>query len=118
MAKEFAKAFYSSGKWLKCRASYIAERQSIDGGLCEECGEALGYIVHHKITLTELNIHNPDIALNFEYLEYVCKACHDKFDGHFKPKTKADILPMIGFDEDGQPFPILPLSESAVFGSE
>ena len=108
MSKEFAKAFYSSGRWLKCRASYIAERQAIDGGLCEECGEALGYIVHHKITLTESNIHNPDIALNFEYLEYVCKKCHDKFDGHFKPKTTTDILPMIGFDEDGQPFPILP----------
>ena len=84
------------------------ERQAIDGGLCEECGEALGYIVHHKITLTESNINNPDIALNFEYLEYVCKKCHDKFDGHFKPKTATDILPMIGFDEDGQPFPILP----------
>ncbi len=62
VAKEFAKAFYNSKKWKQCRAAYIAHRQAIDGGLCESCHEAPGYIVHHKIELTPDNINDPDIA--------------------------------------------------------
>lgn len=108
MSKDFAKAFYSSARWLKCRAAYISHRQSIDGGLCEECRENLGYMVHHKELLTELNIHDSDITLSFDNLEYVCKPCHDMFDGHFKPNTSNDILPKIIFDEDGQPIPVIP----------
>ncbi len=68
MAREFAKAFYKSKKWLQCRNSYIQERILIDGGMCEVCHEQLGYIVHHKETLTENNINNPEISLNHEYL--------------------------------------------------
>ena len=48
MAKEFAKAFYHSRQWKKCRDSYIRQRIGIDGGLCELCQSSLGYIVHHK----------------------------------------------------------------------
>ena len=29
-----------------------AEQVAIDGGLCQRCGQELGYIVHHKIWLT------------------------------------------------------------------
>ncbi len=51
MAKDWAKAFYKSAAWQKCRDSYIAKRIAADGGLCEECQEELGYIVHHKIRI-------------------------------------------------------------------
>ena len=103
MAKEFAKAFYRSNKWLKCRNAYIAERINVDGGLCEECHDSTGYIVHHKISLTETNISNPMISLNHDNLEYVCKNCHDKFDGHGLNKS---VPPLCIFDKDGQPISI------------
>lgn len=102
MAKEFAKAFYNSSRWKKARNAYIKSRIAADGGICEECKEMPGYIVHHKVTLTADNINNPDIALNFELMEYVCKACHDEFEGHGlngHGKEKPNFI----FDDDGQP---------------
>ena len=77
VAKEFSKSFYRSKKWKSCRDSYIAKRIMIDGGLCERCHEEPGYILHHKVTLTEYNISDPDISLNHCRLEYLCKKCHD-----------------------------------------
>lgn len=100
MAKKFAKAFYNSKKWENCKISYISKRIMIDGGMCEECHKNPGYIVHHKINLTEENINNPEISLNHDLLEYVCKDCHDLFEGHGLNKgTK----PLCTFDENGQP---------------
>ncbi|MBS6503989.1 MAG: hypothetical protein KH415_20655 [Clostridium sp.] len=91
MAKEWAIKFYKSTKWLKCRSSYISYRISVDGGLCEACKERLGKIVHHTILLTPNNINNPEVSLNHEYLRYECKKCHDRNEGHFKPRTKVTI---------------------------
>jgi len=34
--------------------------------------------VHHKIPLTEENITDPKVSLNWENLELLCKACHDE----------------------------------------
>ena len=99
MAQEWAKSFYSSSKWIKCRNAYIKNRILIDGGLCEECRDKTGYIVHHRITLTQDNISDPDTALNHNNLEYVCKDCHDLFEGHGLNKTK----PLCTFTADGQP---------------
>ena len=78
MAKEFAKAFYNSKRWKKCREAYIAYRKSIDGGLCESCHDEMGYIVHHKKELTLENINDPDITLSFSNLKYDCHVCHQK----------------------------------------
>ncbi len=102
MAKDFAKAFYKSKRWQACRQAYIASRVLVDGGLCELCRDNLGYIVHHKIMLTALNIDNPDIALNHCNLQYVCKQCHDRLEGHgVGTKKKLSVW----FDENGQPLP-------------
>jgi len=54
--QDFAKRFYRSQAWKACRAAYIARRLAIDGGLCEECRDQQGYIVHHRVTLTPENI--------------------------------------------------------------
>ena len=81
MAKPFAKRFYSSKAWKDCRASYISSVNH----LCERCiadnKMVTGYIVHHKIVLTPLNIDNPNVTLNHEHLEYLCKQCHDQEHG-------------------------------------
>ncbi len=101
MAKDFAKAFYKKNAWLKCRQSYIQERIAVDGGMCEECHKQLGYIVHHKILLTPENITMPEVSLNHNHLGYVCKDCHDEYDGHGVGNKK--IKPLVMFDSSGQP---------------
>ena len=102
MAKEFAKKFYSSKAWLKCRELYIQNRIQIDGGMCETCRERLGYIVHHKVKLTPQNINNPEIALNHKLLKYDCKPCHD--EEHYKDMHGTERKePRCVFDPDGQP---------------
>lgn len=106
--KKWAANFYNSKKWKCCRSAYIAERVQTDGGLCEVCGEKTGFIVHHKISLDSSNIQNPDIALNRNNLMYVCKDCHDQFDGHFygtRAAKKSRQL-TVCFDENGDPEPI------------
>lgn len=100
--KEYAKKFYFSKQWKACRKSYISKRIMIDGGLCEECHENPGYIVHHKIQLTPANIDKPNITLSHSNLKYVCKQCHDKYDGHF---IKQRAKPKCKFSFDGQPLP-------------
>lgn len=103
--KKWAEKFYNSKKWRACRGAYIAERLLIDGGLCEVCHERTGYIVHHKIALDSSNIADPDIALNKRNLMYVCKECHDQFEGHFSFSTKVKKVLLMHFDENGDPAP-------------
>lgn len=86
MAREFAKKFYKSSAWIKCRNSYISSVY----GLCERC-EKPGYIVHHKIHLNQSNINDPDVSLNHDNLEYLCLDCHNehhKFNREIKPITR------------------------------
>ncbi len=101
MAKEWAKSFYKSDKWIKCRNSYIQNRIRIDGGMCEECKKRIGYIVHHKINLSPTNIDDPEVTLNHNNLEYVCKDCHDHFDGHGVGNKSPEVI--CNFDDDGNP---------------
>jgi len=86
----FARPFYSSRKWVKCARAY---RQSV-GGLCERCWSkgliVTGEEVHHKIKLTPDNIHDPNIALNWENLELLCKNCH--LEEHSRTRWRADEL--------------------------
>ena len=103
MAKQWAKSFYNSNAWRRCRDSYIAYRISADGGLCECCHDNLGYIVHHKVILTPANISDVDVSLNFDNLMYVCKDCHDNFPEHFCNNKKK-----YEFDENGMIRPIPP----------
>ena len=59
--------------------------------------------MHHKIKLTQDNISDPEISLNQDHLEYVCKKCHDKFDGHGVFKGQQ---PLCIFDEKGNPISV------------
>lgn len=87
--KEYAKGFYGSRAWKNCRAAYKAYR----GGLCERClAKGLynpGVIVHHKIYISPENISNPNITLNWDNLELVCRACHD--EEHELQKHRAEF---------------------------
>lgn len=101
MAKDFAKGFYNSKAWQAVRLAYIKYRIGIDGGMCETCGNRPGYIVHHKEELTEENISNTNISLNFENFKYDCKFCHDREEGHFIKEKETRC----GFDANGMPLP-------------
>ncbi|PEB56232.1 HNH endonuclease [Bacillus pseudomycoides] len=92
MAKEYAKKFYRSKVWQKCRAAYV---QSVFG-LCERC-ESPGKIVHHKEYITPSNINNPDITLNHDNLELLCQDCHNK--EHFEKYSP--LREGLRFDDDG-----------------
>ena len=76
MAKAFAKKFYSSKAWQDCRNEYAAYRHH----LCEDCLRRgiykPGVIVHHKIEIDPVTIEKPEIALNFDNLELLCRECH------------------------------------------
>ena len=105
MAREFAKPFYNSTAWKQCRAAFIAERVSIDGGMCQRCGRELGYIVHHKEWLTPENITDPDITLSLRNLEYVCHTCHNKIETE-------EEEPRCCFTADGDVVAYPPIKES------
>jgi len=99
MAKEWAKSFYSSPAWAKCRKSFIRQRMGIDGGLCQECHERPGEIVHHRAWLTPQNIDDPDYTLSYRNLEYVCHNCHDIIHGRVSEIT--DKVVKYDFTPDG-----------------
>ena len=101
MAKEYADKFYHRKAWKDCKRSFISDRVAVDGGMCQVCHEKLGYIVHHRTHITADNISDPDITLNHNNWEYVCKDCHDMFEGHGVNNKRQSLLVM--FDENGQP---------------
>lgn len=74
--KDYAKKFYNSQAWKKCRKEYAASV----GGLCERCLKngliKPGEIVHHKIYLSPENIDDPTVTLNFDNLKLLCRDCH------------------------------------------
>ena len=79
--REFAKAFYKSKAWQRCRDGYAASV----GGLCEDClAKGLyrpGEIVHHMVELTPENINDPAVALSWSNLRLLCRDCHAKRHG-------------------------------------
>jgi 5-methylcytosine-specific restriction endonuclease McrA len=89
--KDWAKKFYNSKEWERCREAYIASRY----GLCERC-ESAGEIVHHKKYLTQATINDPNITLNFDNLELLCVPCHNK-----EHSKELPISDEIKFDEKG-----------------
>lgn len=90
--KDFAESFYKSKAWQRCRASFVKAK----GGLCERCmaegiAEA-GVIVHHKIELTPENINRPEITMNFDNLELLCRRHHAEAHGARVRRYKIDEL--------------------------
>lgn len=76
MARKFAEAFYKSQAWKNCREEYAKSK----GYLCEKClanGQyKAGVIVHHVTELTPYNIECPEVTLNWNNLQLLCRDCH------------------------------------------
>ena len=71
MAKPAFQEFYNSAAWKACREAY--KHKAVY--LCERCGKP-GVIVHHKIRVTAETINKPEVLLNFDNLELLCRECH------------------------------------------
>lgn len=78
MAKDFARQFYNSTAWKRCREEYKKQAQY----LCERClakgMHVPGVIVHHKNRISPKTINDPNVLLNFDNLELLCRQCHYK----------------------------------------
>ncbi len=93
--KDFARAFYRSASWQKCRESFLASKM----WLCERCKAQAATIAHHKIYLTPANINDPTITLNWNNLEALCQDCHNREHsdkmrrGPYRVAADGSILP-------------------------
>ena len=92
--QDFAARFYKSKAWQHTRAAYL---QKV-GGLCERCLKKGLYhpavIVHHKVYIDSETINNPEVTLNWNNLEALCRECHE--DEHTKRIGRYKV------DEDGR----------------
>lgn len=84
--REQQSGFYKQITWMDCAKAYRR-----DHPLCERC-LAMHRItpaeeVHHKIKLTPGNINKPDIVLNWNNLEALCKKCHQ--EEHNRERTES-----------------------------
>jgi 5-methylcytosine-specific restriction endonuclease McrA len=91
--KPYARHFYLSPQWRRCRDAYYKKQN----GICERCGNAAD-IVHHKIYISPSNINNPKITLNFDNLELLCQDCHNK-------EHKKNCNTRYSIDEEGNVLP-------------
>lgn len=76
MAQDYAKPFYNSRAWIKCRDAFMASKNYV----CEICG-GLAVICHHVEPITPANIENPNVSLNWALLMAVCVECHNSLHG-------------------------------------
>lgn len=88
--KEYAKTFYSSKAWQRCRDAYKASV----GGLCERC-KAKGRlqpaeIVHHVTHINPNNINDPNVTLNPANLMALCRDCHAEVHQRVRKRYKTD----------------------------
>ncbi|MDP4153275.1 MAG: AAA family ATPase [Bacillota bacterium] len=91
MAREFAIGLYKSKKWEKCRDSFMSSKNYI----CERCGD-IAVICHHKKYITPENINDPNITLNWNNLEALCRTCHAA-----EHMSMGACAPGLTFDESG-----------------
>lgn len=94
MSKEFAREFYNSTAWKRCREEY--KKKAVY--LCERCGRP-GDIVHHKRRVSPETINDASVLLNFDNLELLCRQCHaDEHAGERDGKSWRRYY----FDENGK----------------
>lgn len=94
------KQFYKTQAWRRARDAFIETRKALDGGMCQNCGQDLGYIVHHEVWLNDDNVNDYSISLNPRLFRYVCLDCHNKI-------KNPDEIPLgrVRYDEYGNVLP-------------
>lgn len=101
--------FYGTQAWKACRIAYWRSK----GGLCERCLArglySAGAEVHHKIRLTDSNVGDPSVSINWDNLVLLCEKCHH--DEHNRERAaKANGGRRWSVDEDGHVMIVPPSS--------
>lgn len=91
MAKEYAESFYNGSRWRRASKGYLSSKHYI----CEQCGQPAS-ICHHVIHITPVNIHDPNITLNWDNMRAMCHDCHTRL--HMSKPVCAEGLK---FDSNG-----------------
>ena len=85
--KKRRERFYKDITWMDCSDSYRKAHP-----LCERCLKkhviSPSEETHHKIKLTPENIDRPEIVLNWDNLEALCRDCHKKEHGQERKEKK------------------------------
>ena len=88
--KEFAQQFYSSKAWKRTRTAYAKSKHN----LCEVCMSKgiikPGVIVHHKVHIDPANINDPNVTLDWNNLQLVCRDCHASIHDRRQRRYKID----------------------------
>lgn len=109
MARQFARTFYKSAEWEQVRA-YVLMR---DNYLCVRCG-APAEEVHHIIHLAPSNIDDPNITLNSDNLQSLCRACHfNEHRGEHGKGREASEAYQYTFDGEGMLIKIPPIKNQS-----
>jgi len=100
----FAKPFYKSRAWQGVKDVVKARSH----GLCERCAERgvvkASDVVHHKVPLNEVNMNDPEIALNPDMCMDLCDECHTEVHqelGIGAMNGRKEEEPRVGFDSEG-----------------
>lgn len=85
-------SFYRSSEWESLRRQVTLGSVNAEGDLiCEHCGKPIVHqydaICHHKIELTEANVHDALIALNPDNIMVVHHRCHNAIHERFGFQT-------------------------------
>lgn len=84
--------FYCSKPWRDL--SYTLKIKA--NGKCNRCNQSLldfsKLIGHHKIELTEQNVDDPNVSLNYDNIEVICNLCHNKEHRRFGNKQNVYII--------------------------
>lgn len=93
----YSKNFYNSYRWRRCAKAY-AESQLF---ICERCkglksgrkhdGSRQRWVVHHKKTLNEQNIHDDAIAYGWDNLMFLCIECHNAIHAELNENTERGL---------------------------
>lgn len=90
--------FYNSREWEQFRKVVILERLHDDGlTYCEYCHKPIlksyDCIAHHKVALTDFNIHDVSVALNPDNIMLVHHKCHNLIHNKLgKPQQSVYIV--------------------------
>lgn len=90
--KEFAQQFYSSKAWQRTRTAYAKSKHNLCEICLSKCIIKPGVIVHHKVHIDPDTINDPNVTLDWNNLQLVCRDCHAEIHDRRQRRYKIDEM--------------------------